>query len=105
MKFLLAAPRKESLYTVMRRAGYRFERKSDNELIFSRIIGGQSGYPRFHLYITVQESALLFSLHLDQKKPIYKGASAHAGEYSGEIVEREAQRIQNEINNFYHTGP
>jgi len=94
MKFLISAP-KESLYTFLRRLGYRFERKVGNELVFSRIIGGGSGYPRFHLYIQPQEGDnALFSLHLDQKKPIYKGARAHGGEYEGEIVEKEAERIR-----------
>ena len=36
----------------------------------------------------------IFNLHLDQKKPIYKGAPAHAGEYEGEIIEKEAERIK-----------
>lgn len=94
MKFLVPAP-KENIYTVLRRLGYRFERQTEErQLVFSRIIGGPSGYPRFHLYITLQAGGdAVFHLHLDQKEPIYKGARAHGGEYEGETVEKEAGRI------------
>ena len=33
------------------------------------------------------------NLHLDQKRPVYRGTSAHGGEYEGEVVEQEAARI------------
>ena len=42
----------------------------------------------------VEGENLIFNLHLDQKRPIYKGAPAHAGEYDGEIVSKEAERIK-----------
>ncbi len=61
-------------------------------------------YPRFHLYIKEIASAtprndgtgktLIFNLHLDQKKPSYEGARGHSGEYDGEIIESEAERIK-----------
>lgn len=55
-------------------------------------------YPRFHLYIKNHgENAFLFSLHLDQKKPSYAGSTAHSGEYQGELVEAEAERIKHSI--------
>jgi len=56
-----------------------------------------SDYPRFHLYIEKRENELILNLHLDQKKPIYKGSPAHAGEYDGPVVEQEAQRIRQAI--------
>ncbi len=33
------------------------------------------------------------SLHLDAKKPSYEGTAAHGGEYQGELVEKEMERI------------
>jgi len=32
-------------------------------------------------------------LHLDQKRPSYKGTNAHGGEYDGEAIREEAERI------------
>lgn len=51
-------------------------------------------YPRFHVYIQTEEEAIVFNLHLDQKRPIYEGITAHSGEYDGEVVEREGIRIK-----------
>lgn len=84
----------------MRQCGYCFEREEKGELAFSRIIGAaKSGYPRFHVYVKVDEVSheTLINLHLDQKKPIYKGAAAHSAEYSGDVIKREAERIKNSL--------
>ena len=53
-------------------------------------------YPRFHLYLKIDESTnkLIFNLHLDQKKPVYKGTPAHSAEYEGRVVEEETERIK-----------
>lgn len=101
MKFALNGPLKENISNLMRKAGYHFQGEDEEkkELSFVR---PPRGYPRFHLYVKIDGSAgspqdkdhLIFNLHLDQKKPIYKGAAAHAGEYDGEIVEKEAERIK-----------
>ena len=40
---------------------------------------------------------IVFDLHLDQKRPIYEGVTAHSGEYDGEVIEREAERVKNAI--------
>ncbi len=50
-------------------------------------------YPRFHVYIKEDKDLVIFDLHLDQKRPIYQGVTAHSGEYDGEVVEREGERI------------
>lgn len=64
----------------------------------------RNDYPRFHLYIKESASAeaaaaqskiFIFKLHLDQKKPSYEGAKGHSGEYEGDVVEGEAERIKN----------
>lgn len=95
MKFILEKPAKENIYTLIRKIGYyplSKEEKSE-ETNCVRLLD-RSGYPRFHIYLKTDGENLIFNLHLDQKKPIYKGAPAHAGEYDGEIVEKEAERIK-----------
>ncbi len=98
----LALRIKENIYNFMRQCGYYFEgpaasdaaRANKEELVFSRPIGSsKSGYPRFHAYVS-RETPPTISLHLDQKKPIYKGAPAHSAEYEGKTVEKEAERIK-----------
>ena len=106
MKFELKGPFKENVYNLMRRIGYHFqnEEKEREELSFVRPL---AGYPRFHIYLKIDGSTgspqeiknLIFNLHLDQKRPIYKGAPAHSGEYEGEIVEKEAERIKQTLQN------
>ncbi len=93
MKFFLKGPLRENIYTLARKIGYHFqgEDKERGELIFTR---PPRGYPRFHLYLKIENENLFFDLHLDQKRPIYKGAPAHAGEYDSEVVEKEAGRIK-----------
>jgi hypothetical protein len=93
MKFEINGPFEENIYTLMRRLGYFFQKKDGEkgELIFVR---PAKGYPRFHLFVKKRGENLVFKLHLDQKRPIYKGTPAHAGEYAGEIVKKEAERIK-----------
>jgi hypothetical protein len=76
-----------------RKIGYFHLPEKSSELSFVRPLE-RSGYPRFHLYIKIDEENLIFNLHLDQKKPIYKSAPAHAGEYEGEVIEKEVERIK-----------
>jgi len=93
MKFEIKRSFKENIYNLMRKIGYHFqgEEKEKEEFIFTR---PPKGYPRFHIYLTVENKKLIFNLHLDQKRPIYKGATAHSGEYEGDLVEKEAERIK-----------
>ena len=103
MKFTLKGPFAENLYNPMRKIGYHFqeEDKEKEEFIFVR---PPRGYPRFHLFVKFEKENLIFNLHLDQKRPIYKGAPAHAGEYEGEIVEKEAERIKQVLQNAKNYG-
>lgn len=93
MKFILKGPFKENIYSLMRKTGYHFQRKNNDkpELIFVR---PPKGYPRFHIYLKIENEKLIFSLHLDQKRPIYKGVPAHSAEYEGKVVEEEVIRIK-----------
>jgi hypothetical protein len=93
MKFIIRGPFRENIYNLMRKIGYHFQRKDEktNELTFAR---PPRSYPRFHLFLKQEDGNLVFSLHLDQKRPVYQGTPAHSGEYEGEVVEKEAERIK-----------
>jgi len=112
MKFIIKNTSGENPTSLLRRVGYYFQREENSELSFVRPLE-RNGYPRFHLYIKANENnELIFNLHLDQKRPVYphtkrgqsalprygarvyKGASAHAGEYDGKTVESETERIK-----------
>ena len=95
MNFKIEKPN-ETVVSLARRIGYRpVGVDADNEYNLVRPLD-RSGYPRFHIYVKKNNETGVFSisLHLDQKKPSYKGSTAHSGEYEGEIVEKEAERIK-----------
>lgn len=103
MKFGVKNRSGENVVNLMRRVGYHFQGKDDEkgELIFIRPLHGVP-YPRFHIYLKENKETgkIFFNLHLDQKRPIYKGTPAHGGEYQGEVVEKEAERIKNRLNKW-----
>lgn len=78
----------------LRRAGYFPFRdpKSGEESFVCRL--GADFYPRFHLYLAERGDVLTFSLHLDQKHASYGGSHLHNGEYEGEHIEQEMERIR-----------
>lgn len=90
----------ESTNTLMRRLGYQpaYFQKPGEVSIVRQV--SRNDYPRFHLYIKEASSQMpgaksyLFSLHLDQKKVSYEGQTGHSGDYDGEVVEGEAERIK-----------
>ena len=85
---------KESTNGLMRKIGYKpayFQ--GENEASIVRQIE-RNDYPMFHLYIKENNEEFIFKLHLDQKKPSYKGSHAHSGESDGLVVEGEASRIK-----------
>lgn len=93
MKFSVKNPR-GNILSVGRKIGYILQRESSpSEVSFTRPLE-RGGYPRFHLYVRVDGEELILNLHLDQKKPVYKGAHDHAAEYEGALVNNEAERIK-----------
>lgn len=87
-----------NLPELARRLGYVPDRVTPGgELSAARRFGGD--YPRFHLYIQADPKTVVLNLHLDQKKSSYKGTAAHGGEYEGETVEKEFERIKEIIFN------
>ncbi len=93
MKFELKGPLRENIYNLSREVGYYFlrENREQNEFELAR---PARGYPRFHLFVNIENDVIIFKLHLDQKKPSYRGTSAHAAEYNSEIVRKEADRVK-----------
>ena len=88
----------ENPANALRRCGYHFERQhtATGEISAARNLGA-GGFPRFHAYLKVVGSDLHINLHLDQKRPIYRGTSAHGGEYEGKLLEQEADRIKSTL--------
>jgi hypothetical protein len=85
---------------LVRKLGYKpIGRTEKGELNCVRPLAGD--YPRFHVYLREEKQddkdVLVFNLHLDQRKPVYQGATAHGGEYDGEVVEGEVERIKEMI--------
>ena len=91
--FLNDKDKNKNIAALLRRAGYHLEKREEEEMAFVRSIS-RLPFPRFHIYAREAGAGWEINLHLDQKKPSYKGSSAHAGEYDGEIVERELTRIK-----------
>jgi len=84
---------KRNAYDVIRRLGYiPIGTTPEGEMNCVRPLGGD--YPRFHIYLKEDAEIFHFTLHLDQKKPVYKGTAAHSGEYDSDVVKDEASRIR-----------
>ena len=85
----------ENPVSLLRRAGYAFQREESGEMSFVRVFS-QSGYPRFHCYTKLSGLDLMLNLHLDQKKHTYGDATRHHGEYeaSGPVQEESARLLR-----------
>lgn len=86
----------ENITSALRKCGY-FPDGIDERTGETRFIRAMSGgdFPRFHIYSKKNEKGqVIISIHLDQKRPSYGGSAVHGGEYEGEMVEREADRIR-----------
>lgn len=103
MKFILKNIQ-ENPTSLARKIGYQpLGLSPNNDFEMAREISGAGHYPRFHIFVKETKSPdsreyggkeFIFNLHLDQKKPSYAGSHAHSGEYSGEIIKDEAERIK-----------
>lgn len=98
MKIMILKTQAPDPEQFIRRCGYgKISSRSMAEVSYARRID-RDLYPRFHVYVEDRGSNWSFNLHLDQRAPVYRGVTAHAGEYDGEVVEREGKRIQEMIN-------
>ena len=87
----------ETIVSLARKIGYKPQAvDSGGEYSIIRELS-KGKYPRFHIYIKKdnENNDFIFSLHLDQKQPSYSRSHAHSGEYEGDIIESEAERIKN----------
>ncbi|NCD00966.1 hypothetical protein EOL94_02650 [bacterium] len=75
-----------------------YDRKRDKISYVKRL--GPDFYPRLHMYFSETDNQYIFSMHLDQKKASYTGHHAHSGEYDNELVKKELDRIQKNLNNI-----
>jgi len=85
---------KENPATLLRRAGYSFQRHEGDEMSFVRPLAS-AGYPRFHMYAKVENIfTLKINIHLDQKKETYGQDTRHHGEYENDgALKTEVERI------------
>ena len=92
MRILVKNPSENAL-TLMRRAGYVFQRKEGDEMSFVREFA-RSGFPRFHAYVRTESVAITVNFHLDAKRETYGESTRHHGEYEndGPLAE-EAKRL------------
>lgn len=81
----------------MRKIGYIPEKNFSGELHFQRRLGSEK-FPRFHIYPKDEGDKKFIALHLDHKKPTYVRGFAHSGEYEGALVQEEAKRIREALN-------
>lgn len=99
MKLLFTGQYTQIPRNIMRRCGYgEIVTRAGKRSYAKRIRGGE--FPRFHAYIDIKDNGFQINLHLDQKAACYAGSSAHSGEYDGEVVEREGERIRTIVDSF-----
>ena len=84
---------------ILRRCGYGEIVTRQGKRSYVKLLRGVP-YPRFHAYLDMLDDGFQINLHLDQKAPVYKSTSAHAGEYDGPVVENEAARIASIVEQF-----
>jgi len=98
MKTIINGPIKNNIYNLMRDAGYHFQREdSESGATEYSFVRPRHGFPRFHIYARMQGSDLQINLHLDQKKALYRGVTAHSGDYDEPVVAQEMERIKRTI--------
>jgi hypothetical protein len=80
--------------TLLRRAGYIFQRNEGSEMSFVRVLARSASYPRFHMYVSVVGTDMKINIHLDQKKETYGTGTRHHGEYEDEgALKIEVERL------------
>lgn len=86
---------KDNPVSLLRRAGYIFQRREREEMSFIRPFS-TSGFPRFHIYVKIENFQMTINIHLDVKKETYGQETRHHGEYKNEgILAEEVERIKN----------
>lgn len=98
MHFVVKNNSGENIENLMRSLRYRYwgASQKDGKMQFVRTLETGGAYPRFHIYLQYnkQTKKIAIDLHFDQRKPVYQGTTAHRGEYEGEILKKEDERIK-----------
>ena len=102
MHFTIQNNSKQKIDVLMRSLRYHYWGVSakDGKWQFVRTLESGGAYPRFHIYLKydAKTKEIAIDLHFDQRKPVYQGTVAHRAEYeNSEVLDKEAQRIKNEI--------
>ncbi len=93
MKFVWRKPLKYNTKVIMNRLGYHLHvARGVSEVSYVKRLGS-SFYPRYHVYLQGDDRGIVVNIHYDEKKPSYRGTRMHSGQYGGELVSQEAQRI------------
>jgi len=100
MKFTFPKP-SSNIIDLFRSAGYSYRGVVEGDMSFIKRVG-YNEYPHYHIYVKDLGKEILLNMHLDQKRPSYSGASAHSGEYNGDLVEREMERVKEVIKSLSH---
>lgn len=95
MKFKVEHNNQNSV-VLMRRLGYHTH--GNRTMSFARRLTHDE-FPRFHVYLDDLGDSWEVSLHLDQKRASYGEQTAHSGDYDGQLLEEEKQRIITQLNN------
>jgi hypothetical protein len=90
---LQISPLTANVLTLLRHAGYAFQRTEGNEQAWVRVLAS-AGYPRFHMYTKQEKLTLFINLHLDHKKHTYGEDTRHHAdyEYAG-VLKDEVDRL------------
>jgi hypothetical protein len=90
---IVVHPITENPVSLLRRAGYVFQREENGEKSFIRALAS-AGYPRFHCYAKLDKLTLTLNFHLDHKKHTYGETTRHHGEYENEgALKEEVLRV------------
>lgn len=94
MRFVIEKPT-ISVANFFRRAGYSFQKREGDEMVFVRRLTDQP-FPRFHLFVKIVDFKFHVNLHIDHKRASYAGSRAHSGEYErdSELLKGEAERLK-----------
>lgn len=100
----------ETILNMARKIGYKpLGQTERGEYNLVKDLGGGNRYPRLHVFIKKDEdhNEFIISLHIDQKQPSYEHGKnhAHSGEYKGEVIEAEAERIKKVLANTSDNTP
>ena len=86
---------------LLKKCGYiEITNPHTGENSFAKSIHAGRFYPRFHIYLENKNNNQFLNIHLDAKKPIYKGGPAHSGEYDSPVVSEELEKIKQFIEKY-----